>query len=500
MTHSQPMPSMAGVATRVREMSDRRVAAVACFLVHVILLAGCAKVGAVRVADLAVTALVLVISYALALRDHPKLPLYTLTVWVFAPLVRRLIDWRFGGFVSLTAVSILPIMATANLVIPTYPRWNKLKRSVRQPWMLIVTPVVIATMLGVALYGAAAGPAALKWLMPMLFVPYFATRSTDPQALTAVTRGLIVCAAISGAYAIYQFAFLPAWDRMWLIQSGMTSSMGKPYPTQIRAWGTMNSCGPAAQVWALSIIAGLMDTKWKSSSKKVLLAVSLVALLLSLVRSAWLMLCIGVIVMAAQAGGKRLGAAVFAVMLMLAGAMLAPLLPGGDRITRRLETFENLGDDRSFMARNRLYETFVDQLLENPLGRGIGFSTASRVSGASNKGVAIDNGFAELALNISLPGAAIWCFGVYMLGAAAFRYSKKRTGAAVDQSRGAVTVLCMTGAAMLAGFSFSGIVGAVTWCLVGIGLSLQAAPLWTPYAQTAPWTPNPSHQPITDSV
>lgn len=472
MAYAQPVnqgkPKVSG-----RELADRNVAALACFLLHMGMLAGCAKVGALRLPDLVVTAIVLAVSYAMALRDNPKLPAFQIGIWIFAPLLRRLIDWRSGGFVSLTAVSVLPIMATLTLAIPTYPRWKNLKRGVREPWMYMVMPVLFATALGVALHGVAAGPAALKWLAPLLFVPYFAARPNQAESLRLVTRSLVVCAGISAVYAVYQFLFLPAWDKMWLIESGMTSSMGKPYPMQMRAWGTMNSCGPAAQVWCLSIIAGLLDTKWKSTWKKAWLVMALTAMLLSLVRSAWLMLCIGVVVMAIQSGGRRAGTAIFAGLLVFATILCAPMLPGGDRITRRLETFGDLGRDRSFTARNSMANDLADQLLENPLGRGMGFATASRVARTAAKTESIDNGFGELALTISVPGAALCCFGAYSIGRVASRYSKTRKGISSEQARCAVTALAMSGAAMVAGFTFAGLVGAVTWCLVGIGLSRQ---------------------------
>ena len=95
-----------------------------------------AKFGGVRFLDLAVSAAALAGAFGLALSDSRRLPTYVIAAWVFAPLVRRLVDWSHGAYTSVTVVSLVPLLVMSTLLIPTLPRLGRLPGRLRQPLWL----------------------------------------------------------------------------------------------------------------------------------------------------------------------------------------------------------------------------------------------------------------------------------------------------------------------------------------------------------------------------
>ncbi len=434
--------------------------------------AGAATLGGLRPVGLLAGAIVLSTAFVLAWRDSRWLGPYVAGVWIFAPLLRRLVDWQAGGYTSLTVLSLLPMLATLTLLVPTLPRLRYLPRRLRLPLALMVVPIVVAGVIGFVRYGVAAAPETAGWLTPMLFVPYFATRAMTEAERWWVLRWVVGLATVSAAYAWYQFLFLPPWDALWLVESGMTSSMGQPEPLKIRAWGTINSVGPAASVWALALIAAFADRRWMSWLRAACLIVLCGALLISIVRIGWIMAVAGMVTYVLLAGGKhRWRTAALFIFMGVATLLIVPLLPGGDRVVDRAATFGNLAEDNSARARLSITGELVSSITQNPLGAGLGAAASDKVAGDGRSVTGIDNGYLGLFVTLSVPGALCWFLGNALFALLLCRGKPMPLPASNEEPsihRVAVAVWAALATHMLAFFAFAGIIVIPFWIVAGM--------------------------------
>ena len=441
-------------------------------------LAGTAAVGGLRLADLMVSLPVMAWITLLAYRDRKHLTTAVIGVWVFSRLVRRLVDWQLGGFTSLTAISLLPMLATATLLIPVIPRWPRVPRELRQALWFMTVPVLISTLMGLVRYGASAAPEAGGWLVPLLFVPYLATRPMDDAERWSILRaGVLVCVA-SALYGVYQFLTMPPWDAMWLVQSGSTSSMGDPERLKMRVWGTLASSGTAGIIWALALVAAFADRGWRIAWRGPVVTALCAGLTITLVRGGWVSAVAGVACFVMLTRGRD-GAKV-AFVAVLAGLVLffaVPHLPGGDRIGKRLQTFQNLESDGSANARVNITRDLVVGVARNPLGTGIGFKTAGKVAGESDNIAPVDNGYGDVLLTLG-PLGGLTFFGGMLLLVRRLRHTRRRKGGrrALLLAPLALATLTATGMMNILAFSFGEISGAWCWLTVGLALGVAAAP------------------------
>lgn len=473
-------PLLPATTRRIRkpsaaEVSSRTLYALLCLAANFGVLAMCAKMGALRTPDLVVTLLTMACAFSLAMRDSKKLGPFLLGVWIFSRLVRRLIDWRLGGFESLTVLSLLPVMATMVLVIPTVPRLKRLTPQLRQALLLITLPMGGAAIMGFGARGAAAIIDAGNWLLPILFVPYYATRACDAREVVSNRRLIIWMAAVSAVYGWMQFLVLPPWDKLWLVESGMTSSMGQPAPLKVRVWGPMNSTGPAASVWATALVLAIADRKWGGSRRWVAVMLLGTTLLLTRVRICWLSTVAALLYwsMSQRKGGAA--AAMSIVLAVVALVALAPLLPGGEMISDRLASFGNLSQDQSFRTRQDFLGDVIEMVASNPFGVGFGETSEGKVQAGQQGLQAFDNGVGQVLYTLGLPGSMIWAVGMAML----FGYLKTTSTRAGETERAELTtaraLLVMSLLVLIAAYGLAGLSGVVVWYFVGLALAPSTA-------------------------
>lgn len=454
---------------------------IGCFAVTGGGLAATAALGGLRLVDLIVAGAVMVVMIVLALGDSRNLSLAVMAVWMYAPLLRRIVDWQSGGYVSVTALSLLPTMATSALLIRVYPRMTALPRWLIQPVLLIMVPVLLAVAAGVFAYGPSAIVEASVWLMPLLFLFDAATRPLSEPERHRLLRGIVLLAGASAAYGIYQFLSPPDWDRLWLIQSGMTSSMGKAEAQQLRVWGTLNDTGLAAGVWALALITAFAERHWKPVLRYIVMAVLAVALCMTLVRTCWLVAVAGITAyLLLRGSGEGIAMAASALIAGMVLMLAVPLLPGGERIIQRATTFGDLQNDSSYQARSALAAGFIDQVTDAPLGVGIGFQTASKVGGKSTNVEAFDNGYANVVVTLGFAGASALLLGMAMLFRGLTHVQHRNSDATFAALARAVFVTLAL--STVAAISFIGLPGVWLWWTLG----LAAAPAELPRVSRAP--------------
>jgi hypothetical protein len=295
-----------------------------------------------------------------------------IALFAFAPFVRRLVDVGAGfdqASIMLIGPLLFIIVPASSLLAPPS------KDQPRNPWM--VPPIIV---LGCVAYGAAlslfqndwfnAASGALKWSAPVLYAMALQQEADESGDLVhAAARTFLVILPITGVYGVWQYVDPQVWDQYWMKFASITSA-GLPEPYLIRVFSTMN--GPAS--FATFTATGLLLVCFLRPGWQSLLAMAPAALglLLSLYRTAWLALALG-LVFCVFFGATRRRA--IGTGLGIAGATMAAIVltPFGRVIGDRLSTLFSGSEDDS--GSERLEEFVTLWNMPDSMVVGSGFST-----------------------------------------------------------------------------------------------------------------------------
>ena len=222
-------------------------------------------------------------------------------------------------------------------------------------------------------------------------------------------RWFFAASCMSSAYGVLQFFALPSWDATWIVASGLRNSIGAPVARQFRLFGTVDSPGPAAVVFAVGIVLGVAFVTDSNARLRTRLfiggGVSLDAFALSLsgVRSGYIAVVVGLLVLIIV---RR---SLLGLLISVAGLYAAPafLTAVGSKFgqqnlalqTSRL-SFSNFESSDSFQSRRGLWAE-VPRLLMTPFGDGpAAGGVAGKLGGAAQSTGAtplvLDNGLIDL--------------------------------------------------------------------------------------------------------
>jgi hypothetical protein len=325
----------------------------------------------------------LALAVALTLfRVHPSLYLeFVLWMWMLAPLVRRLADWQ-SGFHALSPIMVAPQLVTAVSVLSVWSVAGCLGSRRFAPYFAILVVYLWGYFVGVLQSGLL--PASydfLNWACPVFLAIHLLSRPHSVEANSdAIFRALTWGVLVVGVYGVRQYFAVTDWDRQWMLATvAELGTIGEAVAQQARVFSTMNSPGPFAVFMAgglIALFAARGRVRWLAA------APGLAALMLSLVRSAWGGLIVGLVVLFAGAPMRR------RVRLALAGAALIALAtpflvegPIAEKFQARLATIANLETDNSYLARQEFYESFFATAASSISGVGLGKAgLASRLS------------------------------------------------------------------------------------------------------------------------
>ncbi|NJK34464.1 MAG: O-antigen ligase domain-containing protein [Oscillatoriales cyanobacterium SM2_2_1] len=372
-----------------------------------------------------------------------------------SPLVRRVADFRTGGFTDPNPILLAPFLATLVIsqgLIRHLPRSHRLGT---MPFVLAIAGVVYGYLVGVATQGfTAATVGLLVWLCPILlgyqlFVNWQNFPAYRQNLLTTFAWGALV----SGAYGVYQYIVAPEWEQIWLIGSGMTSSAGSPEPYGIRVWSTMNSPGPFAIVMMASMLLLF------AHRGKVLVPAAVfgtLSFLLCLVRAAWIGWVLGLVNISAVMT-TRLKLRLLATLLALSVCAIPAVTmePFAGVIGKRLDTLANVQEDGSVRERSRLYEKKMEPALLSFIGVGLG-------------GPKYDSALFVFLFQLGWVGTLPYLAGMGMILLTVFRsplMSQDMFAAAARAIALSVSVTLVAGAGMIE------LAGMVLWGFLGISLA-----------------------------
>ncbi|MFO1147415.1 MAG: O-antigen ligase domain-containing protein [Alsobacter sp.] len=272
-----------------------------------------------------------------------------IVLFCFAPLARRLVDLSAGYDDSglMLVGPLLALMAglpeALRVLVSPDP---KPLRGVAIVVGLCVAWATALSMVQGAWMNAASG--ALKWLAPLLYALALLGRDPegdDPFRASVFTFAWVL--PLMGLYGVWQFVDPQDWDRYWMLSATITSA-GLPEPYEVRTFSTLN--GPAS--FATFTAAGLLLVLFTRLNALTLLAMlpAAAALLLSMYRTAWISLAVGILFCTLFAGTRKRSFAVFGVLVAVVVAVVLQS-PVSDTIADRLASFGSGTDDGSAQER-----------------------------------------------------------------------------------------------------------------------------------------------------
>jgi O-Antigen ligase len=294
-----------------------------------------------------------------------------LVLFAFAPLVRRVVDLHIG-YDQLGLMLIGPLLA---ILVPAVHLPRLLERlAAPSHWIwplgIVAASVVYAGMLSMA-HGdwtnAASG--VLKWLAPLLYAAVLMVSAERQEIVRAATSAFALILPILGVYAVYQYVAPLDWDIFWM-QYAPIPSIGQPLPYEVRVFATMNSPASFATFTAIGLfLIGFSKRPWLAMPA----LPAALGLLLSLYRTAWLSLAIGILFCLMFTATRR-RAGVILVGIGIAVLLAVVLIPFGDVVADRLSTLGEGSQDGS--AQERLEEFVTLWNLPDSSLFGSGFTTS----------------------------------------------------------------------------------------------------------------------------
>ena len=337
---------------------------------------------------------------------------FVVWLWMLAPLVRRVVEYRAGGSASL--VLSAPFLACAVPLLLNLTSLGELFTAEGYP--ILFAGAGIAYGLGVGVLTRNHIPnIAIDlsfWIAPLLFAFFVLRfRSQIHEIRTSIEKAFIWGAAVIGAYGIYQYFVLAPWDAVWM-ESVHLASLGFPEPQQVRVFSTMNN----PQICAAFLVAGIFfATKSHRKIKWLALPVATLSLLLTESRTAWLGFLVGFAYLFFYLPVRQKLQITVAGMLSAALVVVALQGPQKDILASRFQSFLTPSQDSSVGSRLGGYAVLLPELVSSPFGVGIGIDESSPDSPTSKGGEGLgfgDSAILALLFELGIPGALVYLVGV----------------------------------------------------------------------------------------
>jgi hypothetical protein len=401
---------------------------------------------------------------AMALLFYTKRPVFyvgfTWWIWFLSPFVRRLADYRGGGFSEQSLVLLTPYLVTlvSGMTLVRSLRHRPLPEAT--PFFICLSAVGYGYFIGLLnapLFKSSFS--LLNWLTPIIFAYHLlASWRNYPAYAITVRKVFFWCLLISGSYGIYQYLVAPPWDCAWLISvDGGGGGFGRALPQQIRVWSIMQGPGVFGAVMAACLVL-------TSSSLNIVTApasvIGYLALLLTVVRSAWVAWAVGFLAVILRLppkaqGGILLSALIIAILLI----PLSGMEQFSDLISGRLQSLSSLESDGSGQIRVAIYENAVSFITTNFVGTGFG---------GDSKSIAFDSGILDILVNLGWIGSVPYVFGLFLLFQKIIRLEVPSTDSFAISAR-AVTMAIL--AQMPFGSSMIGLPGLLLWSFFALSLA-----------------------------
>jgi hypothetical protein len=419
------------------------------------------------------TPLAFMIAIVLFVRFPAAYLVHVWWLWFLTPFVRRLVDFH-SGWTEFSPIMLAPYVASLLMIVTLIRFLPRLNQRDMFPFAPVLVGLALAYPIGIMNSGFS--PAtfdALNWFLPVFMGIHIAFSWRSYEKLKVSTEQVFLLgAAVIGSYGIYQFFFLAPWDAFWMRVVQM-DSIGKPAPYEVRIFGTLNSPGPYANMLASALLVAL-----GTRGRLPLIAgmPTVVALLLSLVRGAWVGFAAGLFILVAKMDMSKRAKLVAVVVLTIVSAL--PLLSidrVASTVTTRLETMvgSEAKEDQSYKDRIEFFQSFVMDALSNPFGMGIGATgVATKFSNNGQMGEhgVVDSGVLEVPFVLGWLGAILYISGIALLVTQTLqRRWSQADGFATVADAVALSILVQ----MIFSNSLTGFTGTLFWGFIGFSIAAE---------------------------
>ena len=416
------------------------------------------------VANYLVPLCALVVGLYLVVRNRPAAYItFLLGVWIFAPFVRRVVDYQVG-FSDQSLILLSAPLAS----VPAILGWSRRGTQGNTFDILFIASttigVLFATAIGIRLNGVEPAVVGMTTLVcPLLCVPYLLSleRPSRSEVFEMLPSGGLVYLGAVSLYGIGQWYLAPAWDTEWIKNvADVAMTFGKPEPQGIRVFSTLNSPFPLGIVLVFLIL--LQVGRPATSLRVLVVGAAMVCLGLSAVRAAWVMLALTIVLLIVTGSVRRSWVAAL-ILLGIVGTLLVPPAVSA-AISDRADSIGAGSSDISLAARLELYSNVVPPLLSNPVGSGLGFVGAG-VRSTGESGAA---GFADTdstyisALRLFGPVFAL----AILLGLIAISLRALAAPGRLNRPSGLAAFAASLVAVFLLGDMLSGVTAFVVWLVL----------------------------------
>ena len=398
----------------------------------------------------------------LAVRPHLFFG-FVLWLWFLSPFIRRVAEYQSEWQLT-SPILATPLLVTALCGLTVVRKVRELPGGALFPFTIAIAGCLVGFLVGVPRNGVRAASYGLgTWVAPILFGIYLQVHGRHFPAfrsalLAACAWGLIVI----GAYGVWQYLNPPAWDRWWMIESNM-GSIGQPLPRRVRVFSMLNAPATLA-ITMLACILLLVSSQHRL--RWVAVVSGSLAMLLSRVRSVWLIGTVAVLILIKRLPGRQRVYFLLALVALLPLVQIALTYGGMDReIQSRAETLTDLSEDNSYRARTAFAIRAAEEVLNDPLGRGLGSTGGAAWLTTSRGAVVFDNGLLDVIYSLG------WLGGALFFWALAWTCSRSRHASQVHRdgfSAAALSVVLAVAALLAANNSLNGIGGIFFWGLAGL--------------------------------
>ena len=379
------------------------------------------------------------------------------TWWVFflTPFIRRVSDFR-SGFTDPSPMLLAPLLVATITIITFYRNLPKAHEQGGLPFILSAMGVFYGFLVG--LINGLPVPAILSligWVSPILFGFHLFVNWRDyPSYRQNIQRTFLWGVLVTASYGVYQYLVAPEWDRFWLIQTKLYTSMGTPAPLGLRVWSTMNA---PLQFGIVMLGGNILLFIGQGNLRIPGLVIGILSILLTSVRTVWGGFIISLItLLVSLKGGFQIRLIAFILTIFLCIVPLSTVEPFSQVIQSRVTSLSNVKDDQSAKDRANLYGTTLNLALSEVIGKGNGTLKP------------IDSGIIELLLTFGWMGAIPYISGLFLSFYTLFHASKSN----FDPFASAARAIVVGFLPMLAGSNvIAGISGMVFWGFMGVGMA-----------------------------
>ncbi len=393
--------------------------------------------------------------------------LYIQFVWwliFLGPFIRRLIDYQ-SGYLTIGMLNFTPLAVA--FISSTYFFKKTATVDVRSafPYLICVGSIIYALLIGIVFGVPVNGliNSLVNWSSPIVF-GYFIVSNWEiyPLIKREIQKTFLIGALVISLYGIFQFFVAPQWDVFWLITSEL-GARGTPEPLGIRVWSTMD----APQEFANIMMAGVIIFVSKFPEPKSISATisSLIAILLTLARAAWIGLMAAFISsIILQKGSAKISATITIILGISIVILLYFIEPFSSIIQGRIETFTSLSTDNSANARIIGYGDLASVVFTQIFGNGIG-----AIINVENTTIAAwDSSVLPMVYQLGIIGSLPYTFGLALLTSKLF-LNQPKSLAPFESSCVAICIGILV--QLLANFIFTGPIGMTLWTFLSLHLA-----------------------------